>query len=327
MQTGSLDCELHSGNPNYFRRSFRQLFALGGDVIRIGMDQASEPRCWLCGAVEALTSEHVPPRSAFNAQGVTLQRVSQAGLAAGYLEWEAGTEFRDGHSFRSLCTKCNHRGGKSFVPAYRDFAVQVAQKVSTRIPLKSVEIEKVRNPQLIFRQILMQFVSANGPSFVGANPWIREFLMTRKLRRLPEDVNLYIFATQTRGMRTTGIGGQILLEKATYRVISEFTHWPLGTILSYTELNDEPLLRITDWGEIPFNSKKAFNLRIPVNPAITGSPLDFRDDLDIAIDMNKPPIPRMDDALASVIVSAMETEIKRRSGNEMDAPILVGRVH
>ena len=290
------------------------------------MDEQDGSACWLCGTLTSvLTREHTPPRSAYNSGRVILQRPSDQAIELGYLAWKEDSAYLHGHFRRSLCERCNSLGGRAFVPAYSDFVHQVAQKVSTRIPLTSIEVEAVRNPQLILRQILLQLVTSNGPKFVEANNWIRPFLLTRKPCRLPDNVHLYIFATQNGGMRSTGLTGQILLDKETFRVFSEFTHWPLGTILSFSELVDEPLLCITDWSEIPFRSKNRLTLKLPVNPTVSPCPLDFRDDLGILLDMNKPGRLRMDEQLALRIMSEMQTEVNRRSGDDSSKRILTGR--
>jgi hypothetical protein len=277
-----------------------------------------QTRCWLCGARGPLTSEHIPPRSAFNDRPVVVQHVSPAAVAAGYVAWEDGNQQWEGHSRDSLCSKCNHRGGRTLVPSYRDFVRQIAERVSTRIPLQTIHIESVRNPQLIFRQVLMQFVSSNGASFVDANPWIKPFLLTRQPCSIPDDVYVYLFATQMRGMRTSGISGHVLIEEGRYRVVSEFTHWPLGTVLSFTDLQDLPLLPINSWGKIPFNSKGTIDLTLSVNPIASALPIDFRDDLDIWLDMGKKANALPDERL----VLRMAEETERRGGHAPEEMIL-----
>ena len=271
---------------------------------------SAQTRCWLCGSQGPVTSEHIPPRSAFNDRPVVVQRVSPDAIASGYVAWEDAEEQRQGHSLQSLCTKCNHRGGRTFVPSYKDFVHQIATQVSTRVPLKEVRVTSVRNPQLILRQVLLQFVSTNGASFVKANPWVRQFLLARRASPLPEDVYIYLFATQSRGFRTTGVSGHVLIEKGRYRVVSEFTHWPLGTVLSFTDLSDEPLLPIARWSEIPFNSKQTVEVTLPVNPIESELPIDFRDALDIYIDMGKKANALPDEQL----VRRMMEETERRGG-------------
>ena len=284
------------------------------------MSGDSQARCWVCGSSEPLTSEHVPPRSAFNERPVILQQVSDEAIRAGYVGWEDGNEQRHGHSFISLCSKCNHRAGRSLVPSYRDFVYQIAERVSTRIPLEEIRVPTVRNPQLILRQVLMQFVSSNGASFVDVNPWIKPLLLTRREAAIPDDVYIYLFATQTRGLRTSGISGHVLIDEGRYRILSEFTHWPLGTVLSFTELRDLPLFPIREWSRIPFNSKETVDVMLPVNPIASALPVDFRDDLDIWIDMGKKATALPDESL---VIEMME-EVSRRSGYDPDDSILTG---
>jgi hypothetical protein len=191
-------------------------------------------------------------------------------------------------------------------------------QVSTRIPLKEIGVQSVRNPQLILRQVLLQFVSANGASFVSPNPWIRDILLSRRAASLPEGVHIYLFATQTRGFRTSGVSGHVLIDRGRYRVVSEFSHWPLGTVLSFTDLSDERLLPIARWSEVPFNSKETIEVTLPVNPIESALPVDFRDALDIYIDMGKKANALPDEEL----VRRMIEETERRGGHTRGDAIL-----
>ena len=223
-----------------------------------------------------LTAEHIPPRRAFNERAVILQRVSEASIHAGHIDWEDGPLLENGYQANSLCSKCNNRAGDVFAPSYIEFTKQVAAAVTSPLQLTTVRLERVRNPQLILRQILMQFVTSNGASFVEANSWIRQILHTRHPSALPSNVHLYIFATQDRTMRTSGISGRMLVNQNRYQIVSEFSCWPLGTLLSFTPLDDEPVMPIRDWVEIQFKSKKLLSFDLPVNEIASPYPVDFR---------------------------------------------------
>jgi len=164
----------------------------------------------------------------------------------------------------------------------------------------------------------MQFVSANGPNFVDANSWVKDLLFSRQAMALPSDVRLYIFATQTRAMRTSGVSGHVRADKRDYRVVSEFTFWPLGSVLSYSDLSDEPLLEISDWSRRPFRSKGSLDMTLPVNPADSDYPVNFRDNLDIYLDTLKKASALPEEEL----VLRMQAEVKRRSGNSLRQSIL-----
>jgi hypothetical protein len=89
-------------------------------------------------------------------------------------------------------------------------------------------------------------------------------------------------------------------------------------VLSFTDLSDEPLLPITKWSEIPFNSKQTVDITLPVNPIESELPIDFRDALDIYIDMGKKASVLPDEQL----VRRMTEETERRGGHSRDEAIL-----
>jgi hypothetical protein len=92
----------------------------------------------------------------------------------------------------------------------------------------------------------------------------------------------------------------------------------LGTVLSFTDLSDEPLFPINGWSELTFRNKTAIDLTLPVNPTASALPIDFRDDLDICLDMGKPATALPDEQL----VVRMTEEAQRRSGYASEEMIL-----
>src|ERR1035441_7460139 len=75
-------------------------------------------RCRLCGTLDDLSFEHVPPKSAFNPD-----RAEMLGLDA-WLEREKstgrpgkrGTIIQQGSGVKTLCRACNSRAGRLYVP-------------------------------------------------------------------------------------------------------------------------------------------------------------------------------------------------------------------
>jgi hypothetical protein len=103
---------------------------------------------------------------------------------------------------------------------------------------------------------------------------VRELLLQRGECPLPLDVHVYLFAIQANTMKTTGVSGHIINGKI--HVVSEFTFFPLGTVLSWGPLDNPWLTSVRHWAELPFNYKKKIDLEIQVNPCCSPLPIDFR---------------------------------------------------
>jgi len=176
----------------------------------------------------------------------------------------------------------------------------------------SLSLTRVRNPQLILRQVVFQFVTANGARFVDANPWVKELLLERKGCTLPSDVHIYLFAIHGKLLKTSGISGHVV--KNAIRVLSEFTFWPLGTVLSWGELDEPGLTDIRDWAELPFNSGKKLDLQLIVKPCSSPFPADFRLRSQIMFSASVQEAPEVDESL----VEEMQRLVRLRSGAEQD---------
>ena len=168
-----------------------------------------EGSCWLCRVTGPLTEEHTPPKSAFNGGYVRLHRVSEEHRRKGVLVWEPGQEYRKGYARPTLCAICNQLAGRSFAPSYRELCERLAPAVLSAGRFSHVQLPKLRNLQRVLRQVLFQFVSANGPKFIRANPWLRDLLLERKSCPLPTNVHVYLFAVQQRTLKRTGVSGHI----------------------------------------------------------------------------------------------------------------------
>ncbi len=217
--------------------------------------------CWLCGKNAPLTKEHIPARRAFNSaeRPLTLQRVAASSHADGILRWEDDRTYTDGFSRASLCLECIQRSGRRFVNSYLALTDQIAH-VSRHTQCGRFIQVNVRNPSLVLRQVLHQFVTANGREFVERNVWIRDFIVDPKRRSLPEDVFVYLYAMKEQSMRITGIGGTVFLDKNKFAVLSEFSFWPLGTVLSFNRLEDWHLSDVSHWAGANKGDTCAVNL-------------------------------------------------------------------
>ena len=153
-----------------------------------------EGKCWLCGEHKILTLEHIPPHSAFNEYPLLLRQIDKRSAETGVLTWDQGRQHQKGFAVRSLCGRCNNRAGQRFAPPYTQLIKTVAERIGSIRQRHQLTVQRVVKPQLILRQVVQQFVTANGATFVEANPWVRPFLQPEGKAALPPEVCVYMFA-------------------------------------------------------------------------------------------------------------------------------------
>ena len=183
--------------------------------------ESIEGYCWLCRKFGKLTREHIPPRAAFNNNSVLLLAVEERTRETGRLEW--GGKVEEGLIVRSLCSDCNSRGGAKYGTHYVDFISKVAPIVERAKDRDEFIVSGVKRPLSILKQIMQSFVSANGPDFVLANPWIRKFIRNSRNNEWSPELFAYIFATNTRGGRKSGLSAFFDFGRKRIRTVAEFT--------------------------------------------------------------------------------------------------------
>lgn len=178
----------------------------------------------------------------------------------------------------SLCGECNSWCGGQYGGHYVEFIRKIAEPVERARNGAQIFAAGIRRPLSVLKAITQSFVSANGPAFVGANPWVRKFLRNSRNREWPADTHLYLFATNSRGGRKSGVSGFYEIPRRQAHVVAEFTFWPLGTVLTFGEgFNDPRLTPIHHWSGYDYGYQGTVDLQLTVNPVATAYPLDFRD--------------------------------------------------
>ena len=178
----------------------------------------------------------------------------------GVLAWAPDRQQR-GVYFRSLCEACNNRYGSWYGGAYVDLVKRIAERIGDVQDFHKTSVLGVKHPLAILKQVMLQFVTANGPGFVGANEWVAPFIRSRTNTTIPKDIGIYLFASNRRGMRKTGVSAHIDLNASSdAKIVAEFTFWPLGTVVSFGELNDHRLAPIHQWVRFPFDYRGTADL-------------------------------------------------------------------
>jgi len=238
---------------------------------------APEGYCWLCGKFGKLTKEHIPPEKAFNGCPLLLLKINEQNRE---VEWIHRASYQRGLCFRSLCERCNNKYGSIYGEAYVNLVRRVAEQIGDVPYFHHISITGGKRPLAILKQVMLQFVTANGAAFVKANAWVAPFIRDRTKTEIPRDVNIYLFASNMRSCRKSGVSGHVI-ERQT-NIVSEFTFWPLGTLMSFGgELSDKRLTPIRDWAQYPFNYTGKVDLHLCVNPIASNYPVDFRTSAEI----------------------------------------------
>ena len=94
---------------------------------------------------------------------------------------------------------------------------------------------------------------------------------------MPPDVAIFLFASNCRGSRRTGIASHIdLTQSSQFNVVGEFSFWPLGTVISFGNFSHPGLIPIHHWAQYSFDYKGTVDLHLRVNPIHSAYPVDFR---------------------------------------------------
>ena len=210
-------------------------------------------------------------------------------LASGHINWVPSELKRTGLYTRSLCEHCNNTYGRIYGPAYVDFVRQIAERIGDVDEYHRLQLSGVRWPLRILKQVMLQFVTANGSGFVRAKPWVAPFVRDRLKQGLPDDVCVYLFATNQAGGRTTGIAAHLNLELRKSNTMAEFTFWPLGTVVSLDgEIEESGLSPIHHWANYRFDDRANIDIELIANPVATANPLDFRTQAKVIADGDRP---------------------------------------
>jgi len=242
-------------------------------------------KCWLCGTECELTKEHIPPKSAYNEHPRLLRKVDEHALENGWVNWNSGEVYERGIYRRSLCARCNNNYGSIYGEAYVNFVRKVADRIGDVREFHTITIGGVKQPLRILKQVILNFVTSNGAEWVRASNWVAPFLLNPKNMTLPHHVGVYLYATNTYGGRSTGITAHIDLESGTHNTISEFSYWPLGTVISLDgEPFDRSLKPIQHWVQYSFDHEDSITVDLTVNPTATANPVDFRNQSQVQSD-------------------------------------------
>lgn len=229
-------------------------------------------KCALCGSVCKLGFEHIPPKSAFNAE--TVRKYS--GLE---ILFDKKRDPRDvqglkyvlqqqGAGAHTLCGKCNNNTGKWYGNTYKEVARIIAEAFSQskKETIPGIRIEEIYGARFI-KQVLSMFCSINNHEFLQGylDPDIeglsgnlspiartifktkidlmnaaihvedlRTFVLDKDAKGLDKSkFKLCMYFTDSQTSKRVGVVSLGNWKEDKHFIISEVAMWPLGFVLYF----------------------------------------------------------------------------------------------
>jgi len=246
--------------------------------------------CAICGKGTKLTFEHVPPRAAGNVDDATVYGIEEwlsRDLQTG--EMPGGYVQPQGTGNISICKPCNEYSGAWFVPEFAKFTHagiaifrQLQQQSLIDEADKSLEwkvvdfgIMKMRALS-VTKQIVASLLAINDPGFAERNPALREFVLDRERRGLPDRYRLYACLFAGPLARFVGLSGELNVETRKTIYQTELAHPPFAYLLTVDSEPSQPISDITEWTTRGDAEERDERVEMIVGFGHTGLPGDYR---------------------------------------------------
>jgi hypothetical protein len=252
-------------------------------------------KCRLCGELKELTPEHIPPKSAFNTNNITVlpfEEVCKTLTGAdGRMPWDInglkGKVQQGGHKKYCLCKECNNNTGNWYMRAYTDFAktVNAIIQIEHLLPENTYSFTiKDLYPLRVFKAMMTMICDLNNNCFGDSN--LRDFLMTKESNIIDTSkYSLYMYLVSPQAVRMSGISAQVHIEDPKNPVlVSEMSAYPIGFAMYLDKPKDyTPFgLNVDCFADVDYNTKCNVQFSgIPYLDINSQFPIDFRSKDDI----------------------------------------------
>jgi hypothetical protein len=264
--------------------------ALRSAAMRI--DPRTEPgdvadgACRVCGNVEDLTFEHVPPKSVGNRS-----RVEMLGIDAWLAREADGTErgriIQRGSGAWSLCADCNSRAGRLYVPELRKWTGTGNSILAALNPTPSeldtspepgyayMKLKGLR-PGCFTKQMVTMLLALSPGGFPPLHPELTNYALDPEATGLPGRYQLYLALLTGPTARFNG-GTGVWRENGGLLYTLELGYPPFSYILSIGE--EAPALgvgNITSFASLGIAQTAEIEMQLQVGFSHTPLPLDLR---------------------------------------------------
>lgn len=252
-------------------------------------------KCRLCGEMKDLTPEHIPPKSAFNTNTITVLPFDEVCKTLtgkdGRMPWDTnglkGITQQGGHKKYCLCKTCNNNTGNWYMRAYTDFAkaVNAMIQIEGLLPGNSYSFTmKELYPLRIFKAMMTVICDLNNDCFGDTD--LRDYLMIKENKKIDTSkYSLYMHLVTPQSVRMSGISGILNFNDPKSPVIvSEMSAYPIGFAMyldkpqNYTPFG----ININCFAEADYDTKCDVQFSgIPYLDINSQFPIDFRSKDDI----------------------------------------------
>jgi len=239
---------------------------------------SSDACCRVCGVEASLTFEHTPSRKAGNSSPIIRYSVNEArALEQGTLEWQGRKEQR-GIGSHSLCSRCNNLTGSWFNNAYVGWIKMLRRHAQPFNAGKVVSVPLPQRQDLVVKQALTTILATCQAGLSDRFPQLRRLLTNRDSAEPLEPVVFSAFLVASPRCHSRVIGISYAIDVATREgwLWAEFTHWPIGWILSIGHPGPiQGTTNVSCWSTQP-RAMPGSELVIPCQWVVGNCPADFR---------------------------------------------------
>jgi 5-methylcytosine-specific restriction endonuclease McrA len=252
-------------------------------------EKSKKGKCHICGKIGPLTYEHVPPRKAFNSNkafvycGRKILEQDSEGFPWEISSRLKGKQLQRGIGAYTLCERCNNNTGARYGNAFVDFIYKGYRETHNRKYVNNswvtITLDKIY-PLRIIKQIMAMFFSINTPNLSDAHEELREFILSKEKRGIPEkDFGFYLYILRGKILKRLGIIviGNVYSDPFESRVVSELSTPPFGLVLEFQPKDKKGFCDITFFAnEFDYDQEAKIKLTIPVYGSNSWFPLDYR---------------------------------------------------
>lgn len=268
--------------------------------------------CRICGKYGKLSREHLPPKGAFNKGEFKIKSINEYRTARNRVRNARGLVWNEkwrggGNAKYVTCVKCNNTTGAWYAQDYIDFATACEPFARPRFAGIIGHIPTIPfYPLRVVKQAICSILAASQTEHDGERtdivaapsrallghrppdylkdlspafrvlPQLRQFVLDRDAKGLPEGVRLYLYLVASLHGRSSGFGSIAREDTGTYAVFSELAWFPLGWVLLCEGTVEEPIRDVTWWTQYDYDQQWTIDeLSVSCQWAV-GGPLEFR---------------------------------------------------